>query len=201
MVHSQPGKEPEMHQACPSHPTCDCLDYCGRRSVAPRSEIPRCRPGAVLKRIPLVAVALLEPLYPRSKALAVPPSPRALQKGNPTVSNLPDCPVLLLSITGKTFRANNIAFAEYDELKDAWQGMVRPVSWTALRVLSAAVATDLVGDARTVFNPWNERPEVIPVVQPAAGRPRAFCSRAKRPSEASGRGPTGITPSKSARRE
>jgi hypothetical protein len=110
-------------------------------------------------------------------------------------------PVQMLSITGTTFRANDIVFAEYDEHQDAWQGVVRPVSWRAMRVISAEAAPHLVNDAR--FNPWNERSAVIPVVHgpvPADGPAPLAAGPSGRASEASGCGPTGITPEVALRR-
>lgn len=77
-------------------------------------------------------------------------------------------PVELLSITGTTFRANDIAFAQYDEGQDAWQGVIRPISWTAMRVISAADAPDLVGGSRAIFDPWYPASAASPPVATGA---------------------------------
>jgi hypothetical protein len=66
-------------------------------------------------------------------------------------------PISLFSITGTTFRANGVPIAEYDEKQDLWQGLIRPITWQAMRVVSAGAASALV-DATTravVLNPWD----------------------------------------------
>jgi hypothetical protein len=65
-------------------------------------------------------------------------------------------PISLFSVTGTTFRANGVAVAEYDEKQDLWQGLIRPITWQAMRVVSAAAASAL-GDATraTLLNPWD----------------------------------------------
>ena len=65
-------------------------------------------------------------------------------------------PISLFSMTGTTFRANGVAVAEYDEKLDMWQGLIRPITWQAMRVVSAAMASALVDASRaTLLNPWD----------------------------------------------
>ena len=65
-------------------------------------------------------------------------------------------PISLFSMTGTTFRANGVAVAEYDEKLDLWQGLIRPITWQAMRVVSAAAASALVDSTRaTLLNPWD----------------------------------------------
>lgn len=65
-------------------------------------------------------------------------------------------PISLFSVTGTTFRANGVAVAEYDERLDLWQGLIRPITWQAMRVVSAAAASALADSTRaTLLNPWD----------------------------------------------
>ncbi|MGH8290397.1 MAG: hypothetical protein ACREV7_15475 [Steroidobacteraceae bacterium] len=65
-------------------------------------------------------------------------------------------PISLFSLTGTTFRANGVAIAEYDEQQDIWQGLIRPITWQTMRVVSAGAASAL-GDATgpALLNPWD----------------------------------------------
>lgn len=65
-------------------------------------------------------------------------------------------PVSSVSVTGKTLRANGVAIAEFDEKQDLWHGLIRPMSWHALRIISAAAASALAEATPIVtFNPWD----------------------------------------------
>ena len=65
-------------------------------------------------------------------------------------------PISLFSVTGTTFRANGVAVAEYDEKLDIWQGLIRPITWQTMRVVSAAAASALADATRaTLLNPWD----------------------------------------------
>lgn len=65
-------------------------------------------------------------------------------------------PISLFSVTGTTFRANGVAVAEYDEKLDLWQGLIRPITWQAMRVVGAAAASALGDATRTaILNPWD----------------------------------------------
>ena len=65
-------------------------------------------------------------------------------------------PISLFSVTGNTFRANGVAIAEYDEKQDLWQGLIRPITWQGMRVVSTAAASALADVTRPVIlNPWD----------------------------------------------
>ena len=65
-------------------------------------------------------------------------------------------PISLFSVTGTTFRANGVAIAEYDEKLDLWQGLIRPITWQAMRIVTVAVASALADAERPVIlNPWD----------------------------------------------
>jgi hypothetical protein len=65
-------------------------------------------------------------------------------------------PMSLFSVTGTVFRANGVAIAEYDERQDLWHGLIRPITWQAMRVVSAALASALADSERPVMlNPWD----------------------------------------------
>lgn len=71
-------------------------------------------------------------------------------------------PISLFSITGRVFRANGVAIAEYDEAQDQWQGLIRPIKWQAMRIVSAGAASAL-GDATgsPKLNPWDYTPDDV----------------------------------------
>lgn len=72
-------------------------------------------------------------------------------------------PISLFSMTGSTFRANGVAVAEYDEKLDMWQGLIRPITWQAMRVISAATASALVDATKaSILNPWDYPGSVSP---------------------------------------
>jgi len=72
-------------------------------------------------------------------------------------------PMSLFSVTGTTFRANGVAVAEYDEKQDLWQGLIRPISWQSMRVVSAAAASALADTTRSVIlNPWDYPDDTLP---------------------------------------
>lgn len=65
-------------------------------------------------------------------------------------------PMSLFAMTGTTFRANGVAIAEYDEKQDLWHGLIRPITWQAMRIVSAAAVSALADSARPVIlNPWD----------------------------------------------
>lgn len=65
-------------------------------------------------------------------------------------------PIALFALTGTVLRANGVAVAEYDEKLDLWQGLIRPITWRAMRVVSAGAAAGMVvaGKGR-MLNPWD----------------------------------------------
>ena len=65
-------------------------------------------------------------------------------------------PISLFAVTGNVFRANGVAIAEYDEKQDLWQGLIRPITWRSMRVVSAAAASALADITRPlILNPWD----------------------------------------------
>jgi hypothetical protein len=77
-------------------------------------------------------------------------------------------PISLFSVTGHIFRANGVAIAEYDEKQDLWQGLIRPITWQGMRVVSVAAASALADvTRRVILNPWD---------YPADGRLSAISS-------------------------
>jgi hypothetical protein len=65
-------------------------------------------------------------------------------------------PISLFSVTGNVFRANGVAIAEYDEKQDLWQGLIRPITWQSMRIVSAAAASALTdSDRPVILNPWD----------------------------------------------
>lgn len=65
-------------------------------------------------------------------------------------------PISLFSVTGNVFRANGVAIAEYDEKQDLWQGLIRPITWQSMRVVTTAAASALADVTRSaILNPWD----------------------------------------------
>lgn len=65
-------------------------------------------------------------------------------------------PMSLFAVTGTTLRANGVAIAEYDERQDLWHGLIRPITWQSMRIVSAAAASALADTARpAILNPWD----------------------------------------------
>lgn len=72
-------------------------------------------------------------------------------------------PISLFSVTGNVFRANGVAIAEYDEKQDLWQGLIRPITWQSMRIVSAAAASALTDLNRPVIlNPWDYPTDALP---------------------------------------
>jgi hypothetical protein len=65
-------------------------------------------------------------------------------------------PMSLFSVTGTALRANGVAIAEYDEKQDLWCGLIRPITWQSMRIVSAAAVSALADPTRPVIlNPWD----------------------------------------------
>jgi hypothetical protein len=65
-------------------------------------------------------------------------------------------PISLFSVTGTILRANGVPIAEYDEKLDLWSGLIRPITWQSMRVVSATVASALAETTpSTLLNPWD----------------------------------------------
>jgi hypothetical protein len=62
-------------------------------------------------------------------------------------------------LIGPTLSANGVAIARYIEQQDMWQGLVRPMWWNAMRILSADTVTAAVDESQVVLlNPWQPNP-------------------------------------------
>jgi hypothetical protein len=60
---------------------------------------------------------------------------------------------------GPTLSANGVAIAKYIEQQDMWQGMVRPMWWNAMRLLSVETVSAAVDESQVVLlNPWEPQP-------------------------------------------
>lgn len=56
---------------------------------------------------------------------------------------------------GPTLSANGVAIAKYIEKQDTWHGLVRPMWWTAMRIVSSQGVSALVDQSQVVLlNPW-----------------------------------------------
>jgi len=72
-------------------------------------------------------------------------------------------PVSLFSVTGATLRANGVAIAEYDEQLDLWHGLIRPLTWQVMRIVSAAAVSALADvDRPVILNPWDYPADALP---------------------------------------
>lgn len=72
-------------------------------------------------------------------------------------------PMSLFAVTGTTLRANGVAIAEYDEKQDFWHGLIRPITWQAMRIVSAAAVSALADTTRPVIlNPWDYPADAAP---------------------------------------
>jgi hypothetical protein len=67
-------------------------------------------------------------------------------------------PIGLFAFTGATFRVNGIAVAEYNERDDMWRGLIRPIWWNGMRVISADMVSTVVDSPRiALLNLWDAR--------------------------------------------
>jgi hypothetical protein len=58
-------------------------------------------------------------------------------------------------LIGPTLSANGVAIARYIEQQDMWQGVLRPMWWNAMRLLSVDTVSAAVDEAHVAFlNPW-----------------------------------------------
>lgn len=56
---------------------------------------------------------------------------------------------------GPTFIANDVLIARYVEQQDTWHGLVRPMSWTSMRIVSSGGVSALVDQSQVaLLNPW-----------------------------------------------
>jgi hypothetical protein len=65
-------------------------------------------------------------------------------------------PIRNFTLVGATLRANDVAFAQYTERLDLWRGLMRPISWTGMTMVSAEVVSAFVDETRIErLNPWD----------------------------------------------
>jgi hypothetical protein len=84
-------------------------------------------------------------------------------------------PIRNFSLTGATLRADDMPFAQYSERLDLWRGLVRPISWTAMTMISAEVVSAFVDETRIErLNLWDSQragPRPPPVSSERPGYP------------------------------
>ena len=60
---------------------------------------------------------------------------------------------------GPILSANGVAIAKYIEQQDMWQGVVRPMWWNAMRIMSVETVSAAVDESHVVLlNPWQPHP-------------------------------------------
>ena len=60
---------------------------------------------------------------------------------------------------GPTLSANGVAIAKYIEQQEMWHGLVRPMWWRGMRIITAAGISALVEESQLVLlNPWEPHP-------------------------------------------
>jgi hypothetical protein len=60
---------------------------------------------------------------------------------------------------GPTLSANGVAIAKYIERQDMWHGVVRPMWWMAMRILSVPTVSAVVDESQVLLlNPWEPHP-------------------------------------------
>jgi hypothetical protein len=63
-------------------------------------------------------------------------------------------PIDHFCFTGPMLSANGAAVARYIERQDVWRGMVRPLWWKVMRIVSAEPVTAFNGEWLILLNPW-----------------------------------------------
>jgi hypothetical protein len=72
---------------------------------------------------------------------------------------LVSAPIEHFYFIGPTLSANGAAIARYIEQQDMWQGVVRPMWWNAMRILSVETVSAAVDQSQVVLlNPWEPQP-------------------------------------------
>lgn len=75
---------------------------------------------------------------------------------DPTIVSLP---MERMDFTGPVLSANGVAIARYAADQDMWHGVVRPMWWTAMRIVSASIMSTLLDRSKVVvLDPWTPRP-------------------------------------------
>src|SRR5579863_96940 len=103
--------------------------------------------------------------------------------GNHRDPSLVSDPLEMFLFSGATFQAAGITIAEYVEDQDVWRGLIRPNSWTSMRIFGAQSLAVLIDPARIEFlDPWQlsvptphstpsiPEPDADPVRQPIRQR-------------------------------
>jgi hypothetical protein len=63
---------------------------------------------------------------------------------------------------GRTLRANGVAIARYIEQQDSWHGLIRPMWWISMRIVSSGGLSGLVDHSQIAHvNPWEPSPRVV----------------------------------------
>ncbi len=76
--------------------------------------------------------------------------------------SLLSAPLELFSFNGPTFCAAGTDVARYIERQDVWRGLVRPIAWTAMRIVSSDAVSALVEPSKIeMLNPWEPLPEEV----------------------------------------
>lgn len=74
---------------------------------------------------------------------------------------------------GPTLSANGVAFAKYSESRGIWRGMVRPLWWRAMRIVSTEHVATFADDSQLIMvNPWESEPSTGGVYDQEAIRAR-----------------------------
>ena len=64
-----------------------------------------------------------------------------------------------MEFTGPVLSANGVAIARYAEDQDMWHGVVRPMWWSSIRIVSASIMSTLLDRSKVVvLDPWTPRP-------------------------------------------
>jgi hypothetical protein len=84
---------------------------------------------------------------------------------------------------GPTLSANGVAIAKYIAQQDMWHGVIRPMWWTAMRILSVPTVSAVVDESQAVLlNPWEPHPSQQQPAHPLLGeRPRRVSTVTNRP--------------------
>lgn len=73
---------------------------------------------------------------------------------------------------GPTLSANGVAIAKYVEQQDMWHGVVRPMWWMAMRILSVPTVSAVVDESQVLLlNPWEPHPLPSSILRPLPEEP------------------------------
>ena len=61
---------------------------------------------------------------------------------------------------GRTLSANGVGIAQYIEQQESWHGLIRPMWWISMRIVSSGGISGLVDPSQVeLLNPWEPVPE------------------------------------------